>query len=309
MKRTKENGPQRTARSSATSRQTNTSGLGVAQVEGDAAQQETMLSVWPANGGDVSIALVVDKALKIHPLCLAFSELAPISKEARAEMMDDIRRNGIKIPILINEAGDTIIDGRTRWMIAYDLGLRKSQVLIERFKGKDEEIEGEILSRNLFRRHITDEQRVAIVSKLEGPRLEKEATERQRAAGGDKRSEAYAENSGSDSGKVSSTASAENSISSGEEVSEHGEVVEQIAKRAGVSRHKAKQAEKARKAGMLDDVIAKKTKLRDAAEKAGTKPKKEPPFEDVVYKKWTAWPNKFGSQKRCVMELVEGWIG
>jgi ParB-like chromosome segregation protein Spo0J len=292
-------------------------------------QQETMLSVWPANGGDVSIALT-DKAMKVHPLCQLFGQIAPLSKKHRADMVEDIKRNGMKIPILINEAGDTIIDGHTRWMIAYDLGLRKSQVPIQRFKGKEEEVEREILSRNLFRRHMTDEQRVAIVSKLEGPRLEKEAKERQRAAGGDKRSEAYPENSGSDSGEAgSSTASDENSISFGEGVAEGSEVVDQIAACAGVSRHKAKQAEKARKAGVLDDVITKKTKLRDAAKKARLreqltkqidealaglhlskkrKPKKELPFEDVVYKKWNAWLDKFGSQKRRVMELVEGWI-
>jgi hypothetical protein len=290
---------------------------------------ETMLSVWPANGGDVSIALT-GKAMKVHPLCLTFSTIAPLSKQERAEMLEDIKQNGIKIPILINEAGDTIIDGYTRWKIAYDLGLRKSQVPIQRFKCKAEEIEGEILSRNLFRRHMTDDQRLAIFAKVKGPQLEKEAAERKEAgrkAGGKARhgqlkhqnsissfsegSEAYVENKISDppeeayaenSGKLKSDAD-----SCGKELPEGGSVAAQIAQRMGVSQRKAEQIEKARKAGMLDEVITGEQRLREAAAKTGKK-RKDVPFEDAVYKKWSAWLNRFAPEQRRVMELIHDWI-
>jgi len=228
------------------------------------------------------------KAMKIHPLCRMFGSLAPMSKDELADLRADIEQHGIKVPILVNKKRDTILDGATRWGIAYDLKLqdvvRKGA---EVFAGKDDEIEGEILSRNLYRRHMTDKERSDIVSKILGPKLEKEAKERQSAAGSFKEKQDGA----------------------------GGTSVAQLAKVARVGVHTAKQSEKLRKAGVLDDVIQKKTPRKDALKKAGTKrrkplkPKKEPPFEDVVYKKWTAWLNKFESRKRRVMELVHGWIG
>jgi ParB-like chromosome segregation protein Spo0J len=168
-RRPRKRAPQRaTPKATAISQEAN-SGHEIAQVEeltpSKSTKKETMLDVWPANGGDVSIALT-DKAMKIHPLCRLFNNLAPIPKEDRAGMLENIKKNGIKVPILLNKAGDTIIDGYNRWMIAYDLGFRKSQVPIERFKGKDEEVEGEILSRNLHRRHMTFELRKELAAKL-----------------------------------------------------------------------------------------------------------------------------------------------
>lgn len=235
---------------------------------------------------------MANKVMKVHPLCQQFSRLAPISNEERAEMMEDIKQNGVKVPILIDRKKTTILDGLTRHRIAHDLNLKLKPENFEVFKGKDEEIEKEILSRNLFRRHMTDDQRVAIVSLLRGPQLEKEAKERQSAAGSFK-------------GKAKKNGNGKTDA--------EGSVAAQISKSAGVSQHKAEQAEKARKAGLLDDVAAKKTSLRAAAKKAGTKPrkpKKEVPFEDAVYKKWQAWINRFSPpERRKVMALVKGWIG
>jgi len=230
---------------------------------------------------------MAQKAMKIHPLCRLFGSMAPMPAEELAQLTADIRENGIKVPILVNPKRDTIYDGFTRWKIAYDLKLKLPADRFEVFKGKDEEIEKEILSRNLFRRHMTDDQRVAIVDKIRGPQLEKEAKERQSAAGSFK---------GKGKAKLDG----------------QGSVAAKIAKEAGVSTHKAKQAEKARKAGALEDVISKKTKLRDAAKKGTTKrkPRKEVSFEDQVYKKWTAWINRYPPpQRRQVMALVKKWIG
>src|SRR5262245_54448672 len=120
----------------------------------------------------------MNKIMKVHPLCRMFGALAPMPEKEHAELVEDIRQNGIKVPILVNAKKDTILDGYTRWKIAYDLKLKLADDRFEVFKGKDEEIEAEILSRNLFRRHMTDEQRVALVSKLRGPQLEKEAKKR-----------------------------------------------------------------------------------------------------------------------------------
>jgi ParB-like chromosome segregation protein Spo0J len=227
---------------------------------------------------------MAQKVMKIHPLCRLFSQLAPLTKQERKEMLEDIKANGIKIPILVSKKKDEIYDGYTRWGIAYDLGIQKS-VPMEVFTGNPEAIEAEILSRNLFRRHMTDDQKIAVASKILGPQLEAEAKERQSAAGSFK-------GGSKPNGKK-------------------GPVVAELAKKTGVSEHKARQAEKARKAGMLEDVIQKKTTLRKAAKSAGPskrKPKKEVPFEDMVYKRWTGFLNRFAPpQRRRVIELVIGW--
>jgi len=228
------------------------------------------------------------KVMQIHPLCRMFGSLAAMPDDQHAELVTDIKEHGIKVPILVNKKRDTILDGQTRWKIAYDLGITIPKEGFEVFTGKDSEIEGEILSRNLYRRQIDADQRVAIYTKLHLPRLEKEARERQSAAGSFK-----------DKAKLNGK----------------GSVAEQIAKGAGVSKRKADQAVKVAKGDstMLDDVIHKKQKLHKAAKKAPTskrKPRKEIPFADVVYKKWTQWLNRFPhEQRREVMKLVKGWIG
>jgi ParB-like chromosome segregation protein Spo0J len=229
---------------------------------------------------------MAEKVMKVHPTCQMFGTIAPLSKDELAELTDDIKTHGIKVPILINKKRDTILDGLTRWKIAHDLKIKLPNDRFEIFKGKDEEIESEILSRNLFRRHMSDDQRVAVVTKLRRPQLEKEAKDRQSAAG------AFKGDANLD-GK--------------------GSVAEKIAKEAGVTSHKAKQAVKADKAGLTDDVIQGKTKLGKAAKKAGSKvrkPKKELPFEDQVYKKWTQFVGRFAPPlRRRVMDLIKGWIG
>ena len=126
---------------------------------------------------------MADKAMKVHPLCQMFGSVAPLPKAQLQELTDDIKEHGIKVPILVNKKRDTIIDGLTRWKIAHDLGLKIAKADFEVFTGGDDEIEGEILSRNLFRRHMSEDQRVAVVTKLRRPALEKEAKERQSAAG------------------------------------------------------------------------------------------------------------------------------
>ena len=248
------------------------------------------------------------KTMKVHPLCKLFGELAPMPEEQYAEMVANIKANGIKVPILVNQQQNTILDGHTRWKIAYELELTEDQIPFEVFKGNPEREADEILSRNLYRRNMTDDQRVAIVSKLRGPQLETEAKERQSAGGGDKRSEAYHQNNKSDPDDVPQTAFAETEISSD---AEPIHVAAKIAKEAGVSEHKGRQAEKARKAGTLENVIAGKEKLHTAAKKTPSKrkPREPVPWEDSVYAHWTRFINHYPPDvRRQVHSLVLGWI-
>ena len=116
---------------------------------------------------------------KIHPAARLFPDIG--AKEFE-ELKADIAAHGIKIPILVNKKKDTILDGRNRIMAAHALGLKDSEVPIEVFNGSDEEVVHEIISRNIMRRHLTDDQRVSIVAKLR-TQLAKDADARKRTGG------------------------------------------------------------------------------------------------------------------------------
>lgn len=228
------------------------------------------------------------KVMKIHPFAQTFSVLAG---EELADLRADIEKNGIVVPILVNKAKNTILDGRNRWMIATELGVQKD-VPFDVFMGTDEEIPAEILRLNVFRRHLTDDQRMAAISKVRGPMLEKEAKERQ------------AEGAKAPQGKGGSFK---------KNGKNGGATVAQLAKEAKGTTYKAQQAEKARKAGLIDDVIAKKMTLKQAASKAGSgkkKPRKiQLTMEDEVWQKWARflknWPQ---TMHREVFKYVTSFI-
>src|SRR6266542_5545676 len=119
----------------------------------------------------------MNKTYKVHPAANAFPRL---SAERYNELKADIEARGICVPILVNKKKDTILDGRTRAMIAHDLKLKDGAVPLEVCKGKPEDEAAEIMSRNFHRRDLTDGERAAIVAKLRGPQIEKEAEARER---------------------------------------------------------------------------------------------------------------------------------
>ena len=97
--------------------------------------------------------------LTVHPFALKFPRL---SLDARSGLKADIELNGQLHPIVINEQGQ-ILDGRHRFEICRELGLEPETVqLIDLLDEKQiSEIEF-IYSANYHRRHLTDDQRVAI---------------------------------------------------------------------------------------------------------------------------------------------------
>jgi hypothetical protein len=185
------------------------------------------------------------KTWKVHPTALAFPRM-PVAEYN--ELKADIAARGIRLPILVSKNRDTILDGRNRMMAAHDLKLKDAQVPIEIFTGKPEQEVAEIISRNIHRRHLTDDQRVAIVAKLRGPQLAKGAEERQKAG------------QASDLGLKST----------------QGRTRELIAAEADVSQHKARSALMTAKHAPfeLDMVIAGKEKLAKAHANAKAKAKK-----------------------------------
>jgi site-specific DNA-methyltransferase (adenine-specific) len=117
--------------------------------------------------------------MEIHDVC----NLVPtMSDEEYAGLKADIAANRQRVPILTYQG--KIIDGRNRFRACQELGL----------KPKTREWDGKgslaklVVSLNLHRRHLTSGQRAAIAVEYK-QLLAKEAKERQREAGGDKRSD------------------------------------------------------------------------------------------------------------------------
>ena len=223
--------------------------------------------------------------MKVHPVARMF---AGLEGNEMNDLRNDIKANGILVPIVVNQDRDTIIDGRNRWAIANELGIQ-TDVPYEVFAGADEDIPAEILRLNVFRRHLTDDQRLAAIAKVRGPQLEKEGRARQVAGGKNKVSDSF---NGKGAGKTR---------------------VAQLASEAKTTEYRAGQVEEVRKAGLIDDVMQKKQTLKQAhkAASATRKPvvRKPVPFEDEVWTAWSRllkhWPQ---TQHRAVIAKVEQFI-
>jgi N6-adenosine-specific RNA methylase IME4 len=109
--------------------------------------------------------------LEFHPLANLFPL---IEGEDFARLVEDIRRNGLKQPIVLFE--NKILDGRNRYGAATEagivLGSHSDLVAAGVARYFDPKTEGDplawVLSLNLHRRHLNETQRAAVAAKLEG---------------------------------------------------------------------------------------------------------------------------------------------
>lgn len=120
---------------------------------------------------------------KIHPAAEIFPMLPPDELEALAQ---DIAENGQEEPIWLHPDG-RVLDGRNR-LAACEL--RGIEPKFRTWDGKGSAVKF-VLSKNLRRRHLNPSQ-LALAALEALPLLELEAKERQRAAGGDRRSKSAA---------------------------------------------------------------------------------------------------------------------
>lgn len=90
-----------------------------------------------------------------------FQNMPPLSPEEYAELEASIKEHGIQVPILIDEDG-VVIDGHHRQKIAQELGIRcpKRQV-IDKTESEKRTL---ALSLNVHRRHLTREQKRALIA-------------------------------------------------------------------------------------------------------------------------------------------------
>jgi len=118
--------------------------------------------------------------LKIHPV----SEIFPLMDDNEYKIFkDDIASIGLLQPICLHSDG-RILDGRNRYKACLELGI---QPKFETWDGKGSLVMF-VISMNLHRRHLNSSQKAVIAMEIE-PMLAQEAKERQRLAGGDKKSE------------------------------------------------------------------------------------------------------------------------
>jgi ParB-like chromosome segregation protein Spo0J len=228
----------------------------------------------------------------VHSVATMFPTLP--AKEIK-ELRESIAERGIEVPLLVNKKRDTIIDGRNRYLIAFELGLPREKIPMEVFKGKDEDIPEVVLRRNVFRRHLTPDQRVAAIAKLRIPQLKADAEKRKTAH----QFGASAPNQSPSEAPVTVNSPAP------------GEVADILAKESEVSQHKGRQAVKAFKAGELGAVIEKKKTLKQAAAAAPAKKRKakEQSLEDIVWVKWSRFLKSFSpQQRRQVKEIVRDFL-
>lgn len=226
-------------------------------------------------------------AMKIHPAAKALSKWLTVlsAKEAR-ELKADIQKNGVQVPILVTKSQDTIIDGRNRWMAAHELGIPANKIPLEPYTGEEKDIPGVILSRNIFRRHLSDDQRLAVLTHVLTPELEKEAKARRTRKG----------------------------KSFDGAPKDKGSVATKLAEKAGTTRHRAEQALRARRAGTLRRVMSGQRSLGGAAKDAGpkkTRVKKTPPsLEKLVWRAFQVLLRKFThDEQREVKRHLRNFLG
>lgn len=103
---------------------------------------------------------------KVHPFLDEFSWL---SDERFAEIVDSIKRNGLRYPIVLNHDRTVLIDGRIRYLACEAANV---DVVYETLGPHytEEQIINFIYDVNVVRRHLTADQRAIIVVELEALR-------------------------------------------------------------------------------------------------------------------------------------------
>ena len=100
--------------------------------------------------------LIHTNRLTPHPEAHRIPEM---TAEQYAEFLEDIRERGVLVPIEVVDR-HTIIDGRSRWLVAKQLGIRRVPVVNARLNGTSPVVY--MLRAASKRRHLTDDQRACL---------------------------------------------------------------------------------------------------------------------------------------------------
>jgi ParB-like chromosome segregation protein Spo0J len=96
--------------------------------------------------------------LKFHPLADIFPLL---EGDDFADLVADIKEHGQREPITTYKG--TILDGRNRYRACIEAGVKP---FMGEFDGEEKDLVGFVVSANLRRRHLTDDQRAMVAAKL-----------------------------------------------------------------------------------------------------------------------------------------------
>jgi hypothetical protein len=113
----------------------------------------------------------MSKQLEMHPAAELFP---PITGDEFDALRDDIKANGLRVPIVLFEG--KILDGRNRYLACCALGVEPK---FQNWKGDDPT--SYVVSLNIHRRHLTESQRALIGARVR-ERFEAEAARRRKAA-------------------------------------------------------------------------------------------------------------------------------
>lgn len=131
------------------------------------------------------MALTTIGTTPVHPAANIF----PLLQGAEfRDLVRDIKANGIRDPILFDFTG-SLVDGRNRLRAAEELGIPLADVPKKTLTKKESEelfIYERVRTENIFRRHLTNEQRAAAIQLImektgELAKLEEEAEEETKA--------------------------------------------------------------------------------------------------------------------------------
>jgi len=236
--------------------------------------------------------------LPVHPACAAIPMHDKRTMNDMVADLKDANRTGalITLPVIAN---GQLIDGRGRIKACVKAGVKTSCVIHIRKNAFNESLTEEetarlVYSLNVPRRHLTAEQRAAMVLAFKGMKWLKEKTEegkKAKSAGGNKRGRGRVS-------KVDSTNTVQ-TTSAAEEIAEEAKV--------GIVTAKKVVAEARREAGLSPD----------KPEPATSKPRKtkrapEPKFDDLCgaiaklgAKESKVWLEGFKSKVRNVTELKQ----
>jgi hypothetical protein len=176
--------------------------------------------------------------LDVHPLAKLVPEMSAKEYE---EFRRDVEQNGLSHPVITLYEGK-ILDGRHRDRVCRELGLPRK---FETYTGTDPA--GFIISENVMRRQLTDDQRGALVTELRKSDLQAEARERKKAS-------QFVAKSPNDSPSETTVGS--------KSPPPRGKVADKIAAEAKVSQHKARKLIKLRPE-QLTQVRKGEKRLRD----------------------------------------------
>ena len=97
--------------------------------------------------------------MKFHPIANIFPLM---DGEPLREFCDDIKANGLRIPIALHDDG-SIIDGRNRYRACLACGIEPT---FEQWSGQPGQEVAYVLSLNLTRRHLNESQRAMVAARL-----------------------------------------------------------------------------------------------------------------------------------------------